>query len=85
MDTATADKASFSMPSIVAIIAALVSFATGAFWGLILALIAIVCGIIGVVLSFSPRVRGGMVSIFSLLAGVAGIVVAGIKAVAWLL
>jgi hypothetical protein len=85
METTGTTKASFSVPSIIAIAAALASFAVGAFWGFILALIAIVFGLVGVLLSFSPRVRGGVVSVFSLLAGLAGIVVAAIKAVAWLL
>lgn len=80
--TGTTTKASFSLPSILAIVAALASFATGAIWGLVLAIAAIVLGVIGILLSFSPTVRGGMVSIVSLLAGIAGIVVAGFKAVA---
>ena len=84
MDTGTT-KATFSLPSIIAVIAAIASFATGAFWGLILALVAIFFGILGVVMSLSSRVRGGMVSTLSMLAGVLGIVVAGIKAIAWLL
>ena len=84
METGTT-KASFSIPSIIAVIAAIASFATGAFWGLILALVAIFFGVLGVVMSLSSTVRGGMVSTFSLLAGVAGIVAAGIKAIAWLL
>jgi hypothetical protein len=73
-------KPHFSIPSIIAIIAALVSFGTGAFWGTVLALVAIIFGVIGVLLSFAPGVRGGMVSTFSLLAGAVGIVVALIKA-----
>jgi hypothetical protein len=78
-------RATFSLPSIIAIIVALLSFVTGAFWGLILALAAIVLGIIGVALSLSPTVRGGFLSVLGLVAGLAGIGVAAIKAVAWLL
>ena len=85
METGTTAKASFSLPSIIAIIAAIASFATGAFWGLILAVIAMVCGVIGVGLSLSPSVRGGVVSTLSLLAGGAGILVAAFKALAALL
>jgi hypothetical protein len=73
-------RASFSIPSMIAIIAALVSFGTGAFWGIILALVAIVFGVIGVLLSLSPSVRGGFISLLSLIAGGIGIVVAGLKA-----
>ncbi len=83
METATT-KAHFSIPSIIALIAAACSFAAGAFWGFILALIAIAFGIIGVLLSFSPSIRGGLVSILSLIAGLVGIAVAVVKAIAWL-
>ena len=85
MDTQVpATRASFSIPSVIAIICALASFAVGAFWGFVLALIAIFFGVIGMVMALSARVRGGMVSILSIVAAVAGIVVAGIKAIAWL-
>jgi hypothetical protein len=77
--------AHFSLPSLIAIAAAIGSFATGAFWGFVLAMVAILFGIIGVLLSFSPRVRGGFVSILSMVAGAVGIIVALFKAVAWLL
>jgi hypothetical protein len=76
-------RATFSVPSIIAIIAAVLSFASGAIWGLILAFVAIVCGVIGVLLSLSPTVRGGFISVLSLVAGLAGIGVAMIKAIAW--
>ena len=57
---------------------------TGAMLGLILACVAIFFGLLGVVLSFSSRTRGGIVSTFSLLAGIIGINAAVIKAVRWL-
>jgi hypothetical protein len=76
-------KAHFSIPSIIAIAAALLSFGTGAFWGFILAVVAIVFGLIGLLLSFSPSVRGGLVSIISLIAAAIGILLAVIKAIAW--
>lgn len=76
-------QAHFSIPSILAIAAAIASFFVNAGAGFILALCAIVCGMIGVVLSMSPSVRGGVVSIFSLIVGAIGIVVAIIKALAW--
>lgn len=77
-------KASFSIPSIIAIIAAIASFSTGAFFGLILAMVAIFFGIIGVLLAFSSHTRGGVVSTFSLVAGFIGIIAAALKALAWL-
>jgi hypothetical protein len=46
---------------------------------MLLAILAIVFGAIGVLLSLSPRVRGGMMSIFSVLAGVIGIIAAVLK------
>ena len=71
--------AAFSIPSILAIVAAIGSFMTEAFLGMILAIAAIVCGLIGVLLSLSPRVRGGIVSVMSILAGAIGIIAAVIK------
>jgi hypothetical protein len=79
MNTQTIQPARFSVFSIIAIICALASFTTGAFWGFVLAGFAILCGFIGVVLSFSSRTRGGFISMLSLVAGFAGIVAAVIK------
>src|SRR5437868_2697479 len=76
--------AKFSIPSIIALVCAILSFTTGAILGLILACVAIFFGLLGVVLSFSSRTRGGIVSTFSLLAGIIGIIAAVIKAVRWL-
>ena len=81
LPASTAPAPAFSIPSILAILAAIGSFMTGAFLGMILAIAAIVLGLIGVVLALSPRVRGGMMSILSILAGVAGIVAAVFKLV----
>ncbi|HEX8522588.1 MAG TPA: hypothetical protein VF669_10060 [Tepidisphaeraceae bacterium] len=71
--------AHFSIPSILAIVCAIGAFMSTAGWAMLLAIAAIVLGIIGVLLSLSPRVRGGMISIFSVLAGVLGIVAALVK------
>jgi hypothetical protein len=78
-------RAHFSLPSIIAFAAAIGSFFVGAFGGFILALVAIMFGIVGVLLSFAPTVRGGFVSILSLIIAVIGIVVATIKAIAWVM
>lgn len=84
METGQA-KPHFSIPSLIAIGAAIASFFVSAMGGFILALIAIVFGIIGVMLSLSPSVRGGFVSVLSLIMAAIGIVVAIAKAIAWAL
>lgn len=76
-------RAHFSIPSIIAIAAAIASFFVGAAGGFILALIAIAFGIIGVLLSMSPSIRGGGISFLSLIFGAIGVVVAVIKAISW--
>lgn len=84
MNTQTSTQTSFSIPSIIALIAALLSFVTGPGLGLVLAIAAIVFGLVGVVLSLSPRVRGGITSTVGIVAGVIGIIVALVKTAAWL-
>ena len=74
-----APRPSFSIPSILAAIAAFISFKAGAFFGLLLAIGAIVLGLLGVVLALSPRVRGGMVSVIAIAAGAIGIIAALFK------
>ena len=74
-------KAAFSIPSIIAVVAAILSFKAAAIMGLILAIVAIAFGLLGVLLSLSPRTRGGLVSIFGILAGLVGIVAAIVKAI----
>jgi hypothetical protein len=65
--------AAFSIASILAIVAALGSFMVGAGWGLLLAIAAIILGVIGIVVALLPGVRGGILSSFSVLVGVIGI------------
>ena len=84
MNTVETRAAKFSIPSIIAIVAAVLSFMTGAFLGFILAVVAIVFGLIGVMMSLSPSVRGGMTSTLSLMAGAIGLIAAVIKAFMWL-
>lgn len=79
------NKVSFSIPSIISVIAAIFSFRVGATGGLVLATIAIVFGLIGFLLSLSPSVRGGIISIIGVIAGLIGIVAAVIKAIQWFL
>ena len=73
----------FSIASILSIAAAIGSFMTGAFFGLILAILAILFGFIGVIMSFADSRRGGIVSILAVSGGVLGIVAAVIKAFLW--
>lgn len=75
----------FSIPSIIAVIAAILSFVVGAFWGFVLAIVAILAAVIGMIVALSPRVRGGMVSMFALFAGGLALIAAVIKALGWLL
>lgn len=78
-------KASFSIPSLIAVATAIWSFYAGAFFGMILAVVAILCGLLGVVLALSPSVRGGVASMVAVLAGGIGVVAAIIKAAMWIL
>ena len=84
MDTVQT-KPHFSLPSIIAVAAAIASFFVNAAGGFVLAMIAIAFGVIGVLLSFSPSIRGGGISVFSLILGGIAILVAIGKAIAWAL
>jgi len=85
MDVQTESAAKFSVPSIIAIVAAIASFPTGAFFGMLLAIVAVIFGMIGIVLSLSPRVRGGVISTLAIFAGMLGILAAVVKGFVWLL
>ena len=79
MDRAQANNPAFSIPSLLAVAAAFGSFATGAFLGTLLAIAAIILGLVGALLALSPRVRGGMISVISIGAGLLGIIAAVFK------
>jgi hypothetical protein len=64
-----------------AIIAAIGSFFVRPMPGFFLALLAIFFGIIGFVMATSPRVRGGILSIFSIILGVIGVLVAVLRGI----
>jgi hypothetical protein len=85
MNAVQAPSAKFSFSSLIALAAAIASFFVGAGLGMILAVVAILFGALGVLLSFSSRTRGGFVSTLSIAAGFLGIVVAAVKAVLWLM
>jgi hypothetical protein len=72
-------RATFSIPSILAIVCALGSFFTGAGLALLLCILAIVFGIIGAVLALLPGTRGGMMSILSIALAAIGVIVALVR------
>ncbi len=79
-------KASFSIPSLISLISSLliifvVQNGVGIF---LLAGVAIVFGILGLVLSLSPKVRGGIVSFLSIGAGLIGVIIAIVKLFQWI-
>lgn len=73
-------RAHFSIPSLIAVAAAIGTFFTQPGEGMLLAFVAVVCGAIGVLLSMAPSIRGGIVSFISLFFGAIGIVVALVRA-----
>ncbi len=81
METTGQTKPHFSIPSIIAIGCAIASLFVGPGMGFILAIIAIIFGVIGFLVALSPSVRGGVMSIFSLLIAAVAIVIAIIKAI----
>lgn len=85
MNSSESSKAVFSIPSILAVLAAIFSFKAGAFFGLVLAGFAIGFGVIGVLLALSPSRRGGLFSMFGVVGGLVGIIAAVIKAIMWIL
>lgn len=72
-------RATFSLPSILAIVCALGSFFTGAGLGLLLCILAIVFGVLGAILALLPGTRGGLMSIVSIVLAVIGVIVALVR------
>ena len=70
-----------SLVSLLAIAAAIASFFVhSGILGLVLAIIAIVLGVIGFLISFAPRVSGGFLSMLAMLLGVIGAICGIIRA-----
>ena len=69
----------FSIVSILAVIAAVLSFTTGPGVSLLMAIGAIVLGALGMLIAILPGKRGGVVSILSMIAGLLGVFVAIIR------
>ena len=78
-----APKAAFSIPSIISIVAVILSFKWGAILGMVMAGVAIVFGLLGILLSLSEAKRGGILSILGVMGGVIGVIAAIIKALMW--
>lgn len=83
MNSNSTSGAAFTIPSIVAVVAAILSFTVGAFFGMILAGVAVVMGVIGIVMAISPAKRGGIFSMMGVVGGLIGVVAAVIKAILW--
>lgn len=77
-------KAAFSIPSIISIIAVILSFKWGALLGMIMAGVAIIFGLLGILLSLSSATRGGIISILGVAGGAIGVIAAIIKAIMWI-
>ncbi len=69
----------YSIASIIAIVSAVAIFFVGPGWGLVLAIVAIISGVIGMIVALSPKTRGGIASTIAVLLAGAGIVVAILK------
>lgn len=78
------NKASFSIPSVLAIIAAILSFKFGAILGLIMAALALIFGVLGIVLALAPKTRGGALSILAVILSFIGVIAAVVKSIMWI-
>lgn len=77
-------KASFSIASILAIIAAILSFQAGAILGLVLAALALIFGVAGLILALMPDTRGGGLSILAVILSFLGVIASIAKAIIWI-
>lgn len=79
MNTQVKSRPSYSLISLLALICAVLSFASNAGLGLLFAGLAIIAGLLGVMLALLPGTRGGIISVVSIVAGLGGIIAAIIK------
>ena len=79
--SAPKSSSAFSIASVLSLICAIGSLFVGTFPAILLAVLAILLGSFGAMLSLSPHRRGGIVSAFAMIIGVIGIVLALVKAV----
>ena len=68
-----------TVPAVLALVMAIVSFFSNAVLGFFLALGAVVVGVVGFLLSASPKRRGGPMSLAAVALGVIGIVYSIVK------
>ena len=78
-DELARSRPAFTIPSILAVVCAVISFGRGAAGGLLFAILAIVFGAIGCLLAIAPGKRGGMISVVSIVLGAIGIIAALFK------
>jgi len=74
-------KTRFSIPSIVALVAMMLSFTVSPGWALLWGVVAILFGVLGVVVALSPNVRGGVVSFVSIPLGAIAVIGAIVRLV----
>jgi len=75
----------YSIASIIAIVAAIATFFVGAGAQFLIAIVAIVFGAIGMILALSPRKRGGIASTMAVVIALIAIVVAVLRGIIHLL
>lgn len=75
----------FSIPSILAILAAILSFSFGAILGLVFSALALIFGALGLFIALAPGKRGGGLSIVAVILSMIGVIAAIIKAIMWIL
>ncbi len=71
-----------SLPSIIAICAAIGSFFVAAGWAVLLCVVAVLLGVVGFVLAASPKIAGGILSLAAMAIGALGFIIALIRVVA---
>jgi len=83
MNEPTPGKAgqTYSIASIIAIVAAIATFFVGAGAQFFIAIIAIIFGVIGMILALSPKVRGGIASTIAVIIALIAVVVAILRGI----
>ena len=70
-----ANRPSFSIPAILAAVCLIATLFTGEGLDLVLSIAAIAFGVIGAVMALSPSVRGGILSLASIVIGLLAVVI----------
>ncbi len=87
MNEITPKKAgqTYSIASIIAIVGAIATFFVGAGAQFLIAIVAIIFGVIGMILALSPKKRGGIASTVAVVIALIAIVVAVLRGIVHLL